>query len=81
MSEFNWIGKSLIFFGIVFIFVGLVFIMVNLPGGHPCRLNYIGRLPGDICIHKKNFTFFFPLTTSILISLILSLVFYLFSKK
>jgi hypothetical protein len=42
---------------------------------------YVGRLPGDIFIQKGNFTFYFPLATSILISLVLSLLFYLFSRK
>ncbi|MDH5718769.1 MAG: DUF2905 domain-containing protein [Spirochaetia bacterium] len=42
---------------------------------------FIGKLPGDIVIERENFKFYFPLGTSILISIILSLLFYLFSKK
>ncbi|SFP49465.1 DUF2905 domain-containing protein [Hydrogenimonas thermophila] len=61
------IGRLLIGLGIVLILFGLF-------------VFYIGKLPGDIVIKKENFTFYFPITTSILISLILSIIFYLFSK-
>lgn len=44
------------------------------------KLPFGGRLPGDIVVKKKNFTFYFPLATSILISLILSLVLWFFSR-
>jgi heme/copper-type cytochrome/quinol oxidase subunit 2 len=40
----------------------------------------LGKLPGDISIKKENFSFYFPITTSIIISILLSLLFYLFSK-
>jgi hypothetical protein len=45
------------------------------------KIPWLGRLPGDIYIERRNFTFFFPLTTSILISVILSLVVYLLSRR
>jgi hypothetical protein len=45
------------------------------------KVPYVGRLPGDIFVQKDNFTFYFPLTTSTLVSLILSLMLYLFSRK
>jgi len=45
------------------------------------KIPYLGRLPGDILIQKNNFTFYFPLATSILISIILSLVFWLWSRR
>lgn len=40
----------------------------------------LGRLPGDIAIKKDNFSFYFPITTSIIISLLLTLIFWLFRK-
>ncbi|HHD84230.1 MAG TPA: DUF2905 domain-containing protein, partial [Campylobacteraceae bacterium] len=40
----------------------------------------LGRLPGDIAIQKENFSFYFPITTSILLSIVLSMLFYLFDK-
>ncbi|MGE5307856.1 MAG: DUF2905 domain-containing protein [Deltaproteobacteria bacterium] len=68
------IGKALIIFGIILVGLGLLLTFAGrLPG--------LGRLPGDILIRKKDFTFYFPLTTSIVISIILSLIFWLFSKK
>jgi hypothetical protein len=68
------LGKVLIFAGALAILVGLAFIFLgraNLP---------LGRLPGDIVYRGKNTTFYFPLATSILISVVLSLVLYLMSR-
>ncbi len=68
------IGKIIIFFGVVLVAIGVVFLIagrMHLPFGH---------LPGDIAYRRKNFSFYFPLTTSILISIVLSLLFYLFSR-
>jgi len=64
----------LLFFGVVLVAVGLVLILVgrtNLP---------IGRLPGDILYRGKHTTFYFPLATSILLSVVLSVVFYLIAR-
>lgn len=71
---FGQIGKLFILFGAVLIVVGVV---ITLLGKMP----YLGRLPGDIFIQKKNFTFYFPITTSILISIVLSALLYLFFRK
>ncbi len=68
------LGKMLIFFGAILILAGTLFLLANkIPG--------VGRLPGDILVQKKNLTFFFPITTSILISIILSLIFYFFNRR
>ncbi|MDD5662327.1 MAG: DUF2905 domain-containing protein [Candidatus Omnitrophica bacterium] len=68
------IARALIIFGAILIAVGIfLFFMQKIP--------LIGRLPGDIYIQRKNFSFYFPLATCILISIILSLLFYLFSRK
>ena len=64
----------LLFFGVVLVAVGLVLILfgrTNLP---------IGRLPGDILYRGKHTTFYFPLATSILISVVLSLIFYVIGR-
>ncbi|MFH1783124.1 MAG: DUF2905 domain-containing protein [Candidatus Omnitrophota bacterium] len=45
------------------------------------KIPWLGRLPGDILIKKDNFTFYFPLTTSILISVILTLIFIFIGRK
>jgi hypothetical protein len=63
----------LVIVGVVIVIIGLFFIFGN-------KLPYIGKLPGDIIIHKKNFTFYFPLTTLIIINLLLLLIFSLFKK-
>ncbi|NLI67317.1 MAG: DUF2905 domain-containing protein [Bacilli bacterium] len=61
-------------FGKIFILIGIIFIIIGM------LWQLIGRLPGDIVIRKGNFTFYFPLMTSIVISIILSLMFYFFSR-
>jgi uncharacterized protein HemY len=68
MIEF--FGKILIFFGAILIFLGLIFSFAG-------KIPYFGKLPGDIYIKRENFTFYFPITTCILISIILSVIFYL----
>ena len=68
------IGKFLILIGIVLIVIGVLFTFkINIP--------FLGKLPGDISIQGENYHFYFPITTSIILSLILSLLFYLFSNK
>lgn len=68
------LGKSLIVFGIILVGVGFSLIfMHNFP--------FLGKLPGDILIQKKNFTFYFPLATSVMISIILAIIFWLFSRR
>ena len=67
------LGKMLILLGVFVILIGLLLLFGE-------KIPWIGRLPGDILIRKKNFTFYFPLTTSILISIILTLLFTLFRK-
>ena len=66
-------GKLLILLGVFIILVGLLLLIGE-------KIPWIGRLPGDIIIRKKNFTFYFPIGTSILISIILTLLFVLFRK-
>ncbi len=68
------LGKSLILIGVVIAVIGLV-----LTFGQ--RIPYIGRLPGDIYYRKDNFAFYFPLATSIIVSVILSLILYLLTRR
>ncbi len=67
------LGKTLILIGAIIVLVGLFFSL----GG---KIPFLGKLPGDIRIERDNFTFFFPLGTCLLISALLSLVFWLFRK-
>ena len=71
MAEF---GKILVFFGLLIAFLGVVLIFAgrtHVP---------IGRLPGDIVYRGKNTTFYFPLATCIVLSVVLSLVLYLVGR-
>jgi hypothetical protein len=70
MSE---LGRLLMIIGAILVVVGVVLWLSP-------KIPWLGRLPGDIVIKRENFSFYFPLGTSILISLILTLVLYLFRK-
>lgn len=67
------IGKILIVTGLVLAGVGVLFLLGE-------KLGWIGRLPGDIVIRRGNATFYFPLATCLVVSAILSLLFWLFRK-
>ena len=64
---FPSIGKFLIILGAFIILIGFIVLYAN-------RIPYIGRLPGDIYIKKDNFVFYFPLTTCILISVVIYII-------
>jgi hypothetical protein len=68
-------GRLLIGIGVAFILVGVI---VTFAERLPFRF---GRLPGDIVYHGRNTTFYFPLATSLLLSLILSLVMWLLNRR
>jgi len=74
MFDVNSTGKTLIVFGAIAIIAGVIL----LVGG---KFAWFGRLPGDIYIEKKGFALFFPITTSILISIVLSLLLLLTNRK
>ena len=63
-------GKALLVLGLVISAVG-VLIMLGVP---------VGRLPGDFAVKRGNFAFYFPLTTSIVLSILLTLIFALFRR-
>ena len=66
-------AKIIIILGIVLVAIGVVLLFIE-------KIPFLGKLPGDILVKKEHFTFYFPLTTSIIISIIISLVLYLFGK-
>jgi cell division protein FtsW (lipid II flippase) len=70
MSE---LGKVLIVIGCLLAALGVVLVFSD-------KIPWLGKLPGDISIKRENFSFYFPLATCILISLILSLLFSFFRK-
>ncbi|WP_280768619.1 DUF2905 domain-containing protein [Salipaludibacillus daqingensis] len=69
----NHIPKLLISLGVILIVAGVLWQI----GG---RFISLGRLPGDILIQRGNSTFYFPIMTSIIVSIVLSLIFYLFGR-
>ncbi|OGI10663.1 MAG: hypothetical protein A3F80_04695 [Candidatus Melainabacteria bacterium RIFCSPLOWO2_12_FULL_35_11] len=69
------IAKYLIFFGVILLLLGTVFYFLGKPGIG------LGKLPGDIIIQKEKFTFYFPLATSIIISIALTIILSLFFKR
>ena len=71
MSE---LGKLLIGLGIIIVSLGVVLVLAGrIPG--------VGRLPGDISIRHGSFTFYFPLATSIVVSLVVTFVMYLLNRR
>ena len=68
------VGKLFVFFGVMLLVLGVLFLFLG-RSGLP-----IGRLPGDFLYRGKNTTFFFPLTTSIVLSVVLSLVLYIIGR-
>jgi DUF2905 family protein len=68
------LGKYIMIIGLCLLVVGVIIYFFH------DKLNWIGNLPGDIKVKKENFSFYFPITTMILFSLVLSLVIYLIRK-
>ncbi len=77
-SPVSELGKILLGFGVVMIVLGVIlFVAGNLSGKVP----WLGRLPGDIYIDRGTWKIYFPLTTSILISAVLSLLFIVLGRR
>ncbi|MDZ4712469.1 MAG: DUF2905 domain-containing protein [bacterium] len=73
MSSLQPFGKIIMIFGIVIFLAGLIISFFD-------KIPFLGKLPGDITIRRENFTIYFPVVTSIIISILLSLFFYLWNK-
>ena len=72
------LGKILLGFGVLMVLLGAILLIAgNLSGKVP----WLGRLPGDIYIERGSWTFYFPLGTSVVISIVLTLLFSLFSRR
>ena len=68
------IGKYLIVMGVLLAAIGGILVLAG-------RMPWIGKMPGDVLVKRGDLTFYFPLATCILISAVLSFVFYLFFKR
>ncbi len=73
MEHSQGIGKFIVIIGLMLVVVGLIVM-------YSSRIPFLGKLPGDISIKKENVSFYFPLTTSIVLSILLSLVLYLIRR-
>ncbi|MGD8413099.1 MAG: DUF2905 domain-containing protein [Candidatus Latescibacterota bacterium] len=71
MSE---IGRTLLIFGLLLAAAGLVLLFAD-------KIPFLGRLPGDILVKRKNFTIYFPLATMLLVSVILTVIINLISRR
>ena len=79
MIEWASIGKLFIGIGAVMAVLGVLFLLADRVPGIGSLFGWFGKLPGDISIKRDNFSLFFPLGTSLLLSVVLSLLFYLVS--
>lgn len=70
---FGSLGKMLILLGIFIIIIGVLLVIGE-------RIPFVGRLPGDIIIKRERFTFYFPIVTCIILSLIITLILSLFKR-
>lgn len=74
MSDFSSIARMIIGVGLFLIILGLLILSLS-------KISGIGRLPGDIYFRKGNFTFYFPLLTSLLLSIVLTIILNLFWRR
>ncbi len=77
MPDWNTFGKILIGIGLGIVVLGVLFVVVDRIPGLGSAFSWLGKLPGDISIKRDNFSFYFPIATSIVLSVFLSLLFYL----
>ncbi|HEV8662446.1 MAG TPA: DUF2905 domain-containing protein [Candidatus Methylomirabilis sp.] len=74
MGNLEPLGRMLLLIGVILALLGGLLLLVG-------KVPFLGRLPGDIVIERKNFTFYFPLATSILLSIVLTLLLSLFGRR
>ncbi|HZN53479.1 MAG TPA: DUF2905 domain-containing protein [Methylomirabilota bacterium] len=68
------VGKALVALGLLIALAGVVIMLVG-------RVPWLGRLPGDIHIERGNFSFYFPLATSLVLSVVLTLLLYIVGRR
>ena len=74
MSGVNDVGRMLVVFGVLIALVGVALLLLG-------RVPWLGRLPGDIHIERGNWTFYFPLATSLLLSAVLTLILWIIGRR
>ena len=68
------VGKVLVGFGLLIVLLGVVLLVAG-------RVPWLGRLPGDIYVRRGNWAFYFPLATSLVVSAVLTLVFWILNRR
>ncbi|WP_447599284.1 DUF2905 domain-containing protein [Nitrospira sp. Nam80] len=79
MSEWTGFGRVLILIGLGVMVVGILFSLADRFPALGSGLNWIGRLPGDIAVKREHYSFYFPIATSLVVSVAVSLLLYLLS--
>ena len=72
------LGKMLLLFGLLMVLLGVALLVAGHFSG---KVPWLGRLPGDVYIQRGSWTFYFPLATCLIVSIILTLLFSLFSRR
>jgi len=74
VSGVNDVGRMLVVFGVLIALAGVALLLLG-------RVPWLGRLPGDIHIERGNWTFYFPLATSLLLSAVLTLILWIVGRR
>ena len=72
------LGKMLLLFGVAMVLLGLVLLVAGHFSG---KVPWLGRLPGDVYIERGSWTFYFPLATCLIVSVVLTLLFSFFGRR
>ncbi|MFZ5862812.1 MAG: DUF2905 domain-containing protein [Nitrospirota bacterium] len=72
------VGKALMFLGVLLVLIG-AWVWSGSRG--PTWLSWVGRLPGDIAIERDHVRFYFPIVTSLLLSVVLTILLWLFGRR
>lgn len=67
--------------GRIIILIGVIVVIIGILVSTGAKIPYLGRLPGDIHIKRDNFTFYFPIATSVILSIIASVILYLIGRR
>ena len=81
MPDFTDFPKMTIYIGLGVVIVGMIISLLGKLPSEGSGFSWLGKLPGDFLIKRDNFTFYFPLASSILISIISSLLLYFFIRR
>lgn len=81
MPDLSGLGKMILLVGLGLVVLGGLLTLLGKGPSEGGSLSWLGRLPGDIFIKRDNFTFYFPISTGIIISLVGSLLLYLIMRR